>query len=360
MTLSLAKHDASSGHTVSCLLRAIFGPEEAQKLFVVLRNGELLPDGMAGTDLDVSVLPGRTLEEVTAYLQQRAATVGWEAVCISARPHMVGVSLLDCTDECSASGVHFDIFNGITLLCIPLVRSELLLTESAVRKGVRELSTRARALATVVHHVAWSGGLGKEKYARELELVLADPHDRTWVLAEIRRAFGGKISAELEFGGSPCSLGSGKRRRRALFGVIRESARRSVPDTMRAVIRYYSGQVGSMLSPPGLVGARGGRIGSAPGRPLNVELACSLSPHGFAAKHVRGPVSQVQTLNGPRYAASLATMWRRWRFVRWLAPSAFLWVQAKRGRVVVLDRLPASLVMAHTLFGLSWVAVRDR
>jgi len=327
------------------LLRAIFEGDEAQSLFTVLRNGELLPEGMTGTDLDVSVRPDRSAGDVVAFLCRRGSALGWRAVCVSRRPHMTGFSLVKSEPGPSASAIHFDVFEGITYLCLPLLPPELLETESVVRDGVRQLSERGRVLVTTVHHLAWSGALLKEKYRAELAGVLARGADREWLLSSVDAALGNTVSRELAKPGGPAGLGGGGAaiRRRIRLGL---ASRWLLPHprlTLRSLGTYLRGQLQSVRRPPGLVGCPGDSIPGLPGTPLSIELACRISPHAAGATDVRAPAAMVRTLNGPRYERSTARLWRAWTPVRWLVPSLFLYLQAKRNRIVVLDRLPLAV-----------------
>ena len=165
------------------LLHSVF-PERAVAPLIVLRNAEELPDGLSGHDLDVAVLPGSSLDVATTYLCDRAATVGWKPVCYSPRNHMSGVSFVDP----QGTALHFDVFLGISVLSIPLLSSHDLLEESVVIDGTRRLTDRGRVAATVLHHIAWSGSLGKQKYRDELAALLTT-EDREWFIGLARRAY---------------------------------------------------------------------------------------------------------------------------------------------------------------------------
>ena len=324
------------------LLRAIFEDGLAGSLFIVLRNGEQLPDRMSGTDLDVSVRPGHRVDEVVSFLCQRGASAGWDPVCMSRRPHMVGFSLV-YRDPASTQAIHFDVFDGISYLCLPLLTPAVLDTESILRRGVRQLGERGRVAATVIHHLAWSGLLSKAKYRIELERVLADPHDRSWLLGKVERALGHHLCEEVLALRSTDSLGvaTGSRRWVLAKGLMRQWLCRDPIVAVKSVLRYLVGQTRSMWRPPGLVGCPGDPIAAAlPGKPLSAELACRISPHAFAAPTVRAHAASLRTFNGPRYERSTVRLWRRWGVVRWVWPTLFLWVQAKRNRVVVLEELP--------------------
>src|SRR5918911_1644516 len=74
---------APSSDPVGALLRAVFDGREAAARFVVLRNGDRLPHALAGNDLDVSTLPGWSLQDVAGLIIERALEQGWVSVCIS-------------------------------------------------------------------------------------------------------------------------------------------------------------------------------------------------------------------------------------------------------------------------------------
>jgi hypothetical protein len=330
--------------------------------FVVLRNGELLPDAINGTDLDVATLPGTRAEEVVEFIAQRGKAAGWNQVCVSRRPHMTGFALASCAEPPRTHAIHFDVFENISFLCLPLVSSEVLYSESFVRGGVRQLSARGRALATTVHHMAWNGRLQKEKYRADVEAVLATPQDRDWFLRHVDEALGPWVAAELRGLVEVSGLGKAALRRRWAVGRglwVRSVAPRPLL-ACRRVARYVVGQLESLAHPPGIVGCPGDAVPGVPGARLGPDLACKIAPHGFAADSVRCSPRHARTLNGPRYEASLAVFWRRWTLVRWLLPSLFLWVQAKRNRVVVIRQLPLGLrVLRGSRWRPDWLAAED-
>jgi O-antigen/teichoic acid export membrane protein len=332
------------------LLRRIFEGGEAAGLFTVLRNGEQLPEAMTGTDLDVSVRPGCSVGEVVEFLCRRGRALGWMPVGVSRRPHMTGFSLVKADGGASASAIHFDIFEGITYLGLPLLQPEALDTESIVRGEVRQLSERGRVLATTVHHLAWNGALLKEKYRAELATVLARTGDREWLLGTVDGALGTPVSRELGKPQGLAGLGSGATglRRRVWLGLASRWFFPRPRLSLRSLATYLVGQLQSLRHPPGLIGSPGDPIPGLPGTPLTLQLACRISPHAAGATHVRTPSAMVRTLNGPRYERSTARLWRAWTPLRWLLPSLFLYLQAKRNRIVVLDRLPFAIRWLRT------------
>lgn len=365
VAIEAAGASKESTDAIRDLLRTIFEGGEAAGLFIVLRNGELLPESMTGTDLDVSVRPGRSVGDVVEFLCRRGSALGWKPMCVSRRPHMTGFSLVKPDAGSNPSAVHFDIFEGITYLCLPLLRPEALEAESIVRSGVRQLSERGRVLATTIHHLAWSGALLKEKYRTELAALLARKTDREWLLRTVDAALGTPVSRELGKSPGPAGLGSGATglRRCVWLGL---ASRWFLPQprlALHSLGTYLRGQLQSMRRPPGLVGCPGDPIPDLPGTLLSIELACRISPHAVGAKDVRTPPTMVRTLNGPRYERTTARLWRTWTPVRWLLPSLFLFLQAKRNRIIVLDRLPVAIrwlrSRAHSPGWVTTPAVRD-
>jgi hypothetical protein len=204
---------APAERAVTDLLSHVFC-REAADLFIVLRNGELLPAAFEGTDLDVCAMPGVTVSRVADFLEQRAARAGWSRVIRSWRPHMVALSLVHTGPELQVTGIHFDVFDGVRLWGVPLCAPEQLATESVVDREVRQLTARGRVLATLSHHLAWTGMLSKDKYRTELERVAEAPTNRRWLLDRLAEVFGSTRASEILAPGAAATLGSGRSRRR--------------------------------------------------------------------------------------------------------------------------------------------------
>jgi hypothetical protein len=353
--VTAAAPGAASSSLEDLLVRLFSGP--AQHYFIVLRNDETLPLRLAGTDLDVCVCPGRKPRDVLEYVSAAASDLGWLAVGVSERPHMLGFSLVR-PDVDHPQAVHFDVFNGLSYLGVELCSSATLASESSVTKGVRHLSRRGRALATLVHHMAWNGYLSKEKYRSELGDVLADPADALWVRQRLSEAFGRRAADRLLFPASRLEHATLANRVEVAWAVFSTAGRGHPARPVRQLLRYWSGQWSSLRSPPGLVGLEGDSFPAAPGLILSEELACTLAPHGCAARTVRSRPGDVHTLNGERYRRTMSRAWARWTLIRWLIPSFFLRYQAKRNRIVVLrDRLPSGVRLLRRFGDPTWIAV---
>jgi hypothetical protein len=274
---------------------------------------------------------------------------------------MVGLSLMYPDGE--AVALHFDIFDGITFLSIPLLSVNELYDESFAAAGIRQLSNRARAAATVIHHMAWSGMLRKQKYVDDLTAVLALPTDRKWFEEKATRAFGPRLGGLLADPTYVQTLTtSSSRRRLRYFGAtIYHGIRMTPVATMAHMAAYTLGQAESLVRPPGVVGCPGDPFPGLEGTSLSLSLACAISPHALRAPTVRSPSRCVTTLNGARYESSIRHMWLAAAPLRWLLPSVFLWLNAKRGRVVLVDRLPRSLELLRRLGGgKRWLAREGR
>jgi hypothetical protein len=337
------------------LCQVFAGP--AERYFIVLRNDETLPVGLSGTDLDVCVRPGRTPREVVDYLVASTGKLGWFPVGMSERPHMVGFTLIR-QDTADVEAIHFDVFNGISYLGIPLCPALVLDQESSIRDGVRVLSDRGKALATLLHHMAWNGHLSKEKYRAELADVLTHPPDAAWVERHTAVAFGEPAAHRLLSSSSvsPLYHGTLSNRLKLAAAVVHRAAGGNPFRPARQIMAYWAGQWSSFRFPPGLVGTVGDRYPEWPNLRLTEELACSIAPHGCAAPSARAQSRRVHTLNGPRYQRATCGSWKRWTPVRWLLPSVFLFYQAKRNRVVVLsNRLPIGLRILRHLRAPAWV-----
>ena len=353
--MTAAAPDAASSSLEDLLVRVFSTP--AQRYFIVLRNDETLPLRLAGTDLDVCVCPGRKPREVFEYVSAAVSDLGWFAVGVSERPHMIGFSLVR-PDVDHPQAVHFDVFNGISYLGIELCSSATLASESSVTNGVRHLSRRGRALATLVHHMDWNGYLSKEKYRNELADVLADPADALWMRQRLSEAFGRRAADRLLSPTSRLDHATVPRRLKLAAAVFSTAGRGHPGRPGRQLLRYWSGQWSSLRSPPGLVGLEGDSFPCTPRLTLSEELACALAPHGCAARTVRSRPGDVHTLNGERYRRTMSRAWARWTVIRWLVPSFFLRYQAKRNRIVVLrDRLPSGMRLLRRFGDPAWIAV---
>jgi hypothetical protein len=347
--------DAASSTLENLLNRIFSGP--AQQYFIVLRNDETLPLRLAGTDLDVCVCPGRKPRDVFEYLSAAAGDLGWLTIGVSARPHMLGFSLVR-PDVDHLQAVHFDVFNGLSYLGIELCSSSTLAAESSVTNGVRHLGRRGRALATLMHHVAWNGYLSKEKYRSELAEVLADPADVFWMRQRLSEAFGRRTADRLLSPASRLDHATLANRVDIAWAVFSTAGRGHPARPAGQLLRYWSGQWSSLRSPPGLVGLEGDSVPAAPGLILSEELACIVAPHGCAARTARSRPRDVHTLNGERYRRTLSRAWARWTLIRWLVPSFFLRYQAKRNRIVVLrQRLPVGMRLLRRFGDPTWIAV---
>jgi hypothetical protein len=340
------------------LLHRIFsGP--AASYFLILRNDEALPDGLSGRDLDVCVRPHRTADEVVEYLSECGRELGWVPVSVSTRPHMVGLTLVR-QDRHSDEGVHFDVFDGISFAGMPLCAATELDNESEVRDGARVLSRRGRALATILHHMAWNGYLGKDKYRTEVAQVLADPIDAAWLHERLTRVFGEGATRRLLASASTSRLDRehGASRVRVCAAIFAHRAPVEGLRPAKEVLAYWAGQRSSLQHPPGLVGMDGDFVPRAPRFRLSTELACVISPHGYTVPSVRSRATHICTINGDSYERVLRSAWKRWTVVRWVAPSSFLYYQAKRNRVVVLTkRLPLALRVLRAWRRPAWVGV---
>lgn len=345
--------------SLSELLGALFGGP-AEVPFIPLRNAERLPDALTGTDLDVTIRPGRSIEEVVRLVVGTGRRLGWMPFAVSVKPHVATLSVISTADPAAPAAIHFDVFAGINYLGVPLLTPGLLESESELnRAGVAILSQRGRALATTVHHVCWSGALAKEKYRQELDEVLARPEDGAWVTAALRESMGGPAARVVLAAHARAGLGSGglQRRLTVSFLVLAAQLRRHPSRTLRGLARYVASQVPTFLRPAGVAGHRGDALPGLEAVELSLELACTLSPHSFAAASVRARASEVRTANSELYEQSLRRRWRRSTPIRTVAPSLFVWLEVKRGRIVLLDRLPFALrLLARSRWKPGWIA----
>lgn len=339
------------------LFEAIFDGNAA-RLFVVLRNGDRLPRYLDGTDLDVSTLPGVSLKDVYDHVVAAGRTVGWTPVCVSRLPHVIGMALIGRDANGQAHALHFDIFNAITYRNLVLCSKELLHAESLAVGNVRQLTERGRVLATVAHHMAWNGYLSKQKYRDELGALIADERDGAWLKARLVEAFNESVAGELMDPTQTAKLNEDfeRRRRAADNAVFIRSFRESPVNFAKRLLPYAYSQLNAMLNPPGIVGAPGDAFPGDPDMELSLSLACEICPRAFACTRVQSPVGNEQTENGPRYEVILKRLWKRSSIWRTLFPSGFLWFQASRGRIAVVNELPALIRMLRKRANTNWVA----
>lgn len=333
---------------ISSLLRSLadagFG-----SMAVVLRNGEELPYDLSGTDLDVSVLPGADPTDVVRLVDEVGRASGWMLVLENNRRHIAGTSL---HHPATGTSVHFDVFDGVTAYGMPLLTAADLADETVVQDGFSVLTGRGETLVTLLHHLSWNGRLGKQKYSDDALGILAD--DPAWLRSRLDAVWGPEatsaVLADLAAGKLTESGGSRRRRRRRLLWA---RARRL--GLARAVLSYGSylgSQAESARRPAGVIATPGARLPS--GLEVTTELACDIAPHSVAAPSVRSGSARVENRNGDRYVSAVRSTWDRWRVIRWITPSVFLWYLAKRGRIVILDELPA-LIRLGQRRGWAWV-----
>lgn len=310
--------------------------------FVVLRNADGLPQRLMGRDVDVSLMPGTTVKDAADRVVQAATKHGWQVVVDSRRHHMAGVTLFHAGER---GTLHFDLFKGITHLSNPLFSVEELWTEAEVVDDVRRLSKRMEVLATTVHRVVFGGTLNKAKYVDQLADLLREPEQRQWLEERVSGILDPVLARELTDLGSLEILTrkGGDRARRARRAFWRNRLSASPTRMLGNVTRYGAGQLGSVLHPPGVVGLEGDPFPGLADEVLTLELASALSAYGFQVGHVRADAAEIKTLNAPRFADMLRQRWKYWAPLRTVAPSLFLWLQAKRTGVVIVDRLPTLL-----------------
>ena len=360
----VADYAPAHDDAVKEVLGAIFRGDAAGRLFIVLRNGEELPERQSGNDIDVSVRPGVSLETVVTFILARASEVAWVPLCISRRRRTTGFSIVDARHDSLGAAIHFDVFDGISAYGIPLIPTTLLAAESVVRQNVRQLNARGRSLATVAHHVGCSGALTKDKYVAELAPVLARPADRAWLVENARRMLGVRVAGELQVGSATESGHPLRKKSRVRQLASLWTAARRAPDGASAVIRgvisYLGAQLPSLVQPPGLVGCRGEPIRGLPQLTLTDTLASRVAPLAMIADNVRSPAGAVRTQNSDKHRRCIAAIWSAGAVLRWTVPSLFLWMQAKRGRVVVLRRLPVGLNLFRRVARPRWLTVEER
>lgn len=360
----LADRHPAHEDAVKEVLGAIFRGDAAGRLFIVLRNGEELPERQSGNDIDVTVRPGVAMETVVAFILSRAQELDWVPLCVSRRRRTTGFSIVDARHESTGAAIHFDVFDGISAFGIPLIPTTLLAAESVVRQNVRQLNARGRSLATIAHHVGCSGALTKDKYVSELAPVLERPADRAWLVENARRMLGVRVANELQVSVATDDQHPLRRRSRVRqLGSLWTSARRAPDGTsvvFRGVSSYVAAQLPSLVQPPGLIGCPGEHVRELPQLVLTGTLACRVAPLAMIADHVRSRVDAVRTENSEKHRRAIADIWSSSVLLRWVVPSLFLWMQAKQARVVVLRRLPLGLRLLRRMASPRWVTVEER
>ncbi|MGH8950409.1 MAG: hypothetical protein ACRDX9_03195, partial [Acidimicrobiia bacterium] len=270
-----------------------------------------------------------------------------------------GVSFVDTTDTSDVLALHFDIFDGITAMGVPLVPKRLLEAESSVKDGVRNLSSRARVLVTTLHHLAWSGGWKKEKYFQELGDVAGNEEDRAWLLEHIESVLGRSFAERVIDRGSRGEMApSFSRRMTVMRAALEARSGAELGGAASLMLRYGLGHIPSLLRPAGWVGRPGDRVPSLPTVRHDLAVACGVSQHGYFVPSMRSSKQKLRTLNGERYLANHRHRWSRLVLFRWICPTAFLWLEAKRSRVVVVGRLPLVLRLLRAgALRPRWVAI---
>ncbi len=329
------------------MLRALLTGDRA---LIPLRNDEGLPDRLAGTDLDLTIGAAQTLDGMTHRVGEIGRGLGWTPVFVNRRSYMVAMPLLGPDGE---SAVHLDIFDGIGVWGCRLIEPGLL--EQEARSGeVRSLSNRAVVLVTLVHHLCWNGGFTNPEYFSRLKTALAS--DRPWLEGELSRIFGRAFADQICNAPEDLATGRAGRRSRALVNVLGRGLLRRPLATLRGLARYAGDHVRTLVRPTGLVA---GPRAVVPGTDhlLTLEVACRLEPHSFAVPHVQAAGSELRSANGERYEESLRSRWAKSARLRRLAPSLYLWFQAKRGEVIMLERLPRLLVLLAKVTKARWISV---
>lgn len=331
----------SRNELMAPLLAEVLSVEKGSP-FVVLRNADGLPQRLTGRDVDVSLKPGTTVTEAAERVLAAAEQHGWQVVVDSRRDHMAGVTLFHADVR---ETLHFDLFKGITHVSNPLFSVDDLWNETEVVGDVRRLSKRMEVLATTVHRVVFGGTLNKRKYVDQLAHFLEDAEQRRWLEECVSLVLGPDLARELTNPEAlePLTRNGGDRARRARRAFWRNRLRASPTRTLANFTRYGAGQLGSVFHPPGVVGVEGDPFPGLNNEVLTLELASALSAYGFQVKHVRADAAEIKTLNAPRFEDMLRQRWKYWTPLRQVAPSLFLWLQAKRTGVVIVDRLPTLL-----------------
>lgn len=349
--------DRAHADATTRLLRHIFADGEAARFFVVLRNGHELPERLSGNDLDVAVLPGVSMNDVFELVRERASELGWRPVCVNRRRRSIGFSLVTAAGDAPATAIHVDVFDGISAYGISIMSSGFLQSESVLRGTVRQLSDRARPLVTLAHHVGSSGALTKELYVSELEAVLRG-RDREWLLVSIADLLGDRVAGDVRRGAAgaarhPLRQPSRARQVHALTAAARRGGA-GVRGAIRGVSEYLFGQLPSVARPAGIVGRRGELIRGV-GLPLTDTLACGVAPLAMLATTVRS--HEARSENSAKHRDYVAGIWSRARVLRLVLPSFFLWLQAKRGRIVVLDTLPLGIRLVRAVARPAWITM---
>jgi hypothetical protein len=109
-----------------------------------------------------------------------------------------------------------------------------------------------------------------------------------------------------------------------------------------------------VVRPAGIVGRRGELIRGV-GLPLTDTLACGVAPLAMLATTVRS--HDVRSENSAKHRDYVAGIWSRGTLLRLILPSLFLWLQAKRGRIVVLDQLPLGIRITRAIARPAWITM---
>lgn len=141
--------------------------------YAVMRNYEGLPFVKTGNDIDIMV-NRKEIPQHRRLLMQLAEEMGWKIVQASDNMHLSVYKLarVDSRDRRLPDILHFDYFPGDHWYGAQFIESERLL-EKRVRYGdIFVLDPLGRVLCLLLHHLLWSGSLGKEKYREDLSNVV--------------------------------------------------------------------------------------------------------------------------------------------------------------------------------------------
>ncbi len=339
---------------ISDLLRKLTCVSEASPL-IALRNADGLPDRLDGTDLDVVCAPGVSLSEARSFLRRCASSTGWRLLGLSNRFHMAAATFVHPGGK---NFLHIDVFRDLSVLGVPLISAEELYRDHLVVNGVRRLSPRMETLVTVVHRTLHGGTLNKRRYRDQLRFCL-ESEDGEWCRERLADILGVRVAQRLEdVAVRDESQGEGwSRGNSTVSAVISRRLVRAPWSTLTRLARYGAGQVTSFLRPPGLVGEPGAAVPQMPGLRVDLGFASGLSIYALSAPTVRAAPTSLATMHPPRYLRMLRSRWKFWTPLRWILPSIFLWLHAKRSGVAIVDRLPGGLrLLRRAGLGRSWIA----
>ncbi len=284
-------HSASPSANTSEFLDALFRSiEDAGLPYAIMRNFEGLPQVKPGNDIDVMVMPADRLRH-RQLLCMAARMSGWTLVYAVSRVHLdvfKVASLRPATGQWPTI-VHLDYFPGDAWHYAPIMAAEEALARRVAYGSIHALSPIDSVLTAILHHLLWSGAVGKAAYLeRASELSRTDFDEMEARLTSIA---GPRLASRMMDAirkGDSVSLVAMHRRLRVVLGL--KSVLRSPGGTTGRCLELLLQELRQVLHPPGaFIGMWLGERGRTSGLVEEIlSWACQLDRynHCFPDRHL--------------------------------------------------------------------------